>query len=134
MVSLDNDVEEVELDEKAGDEITHEPIDQWVSRQRFKDTAEVKMPERMVEQVIGQERAVEVIRKASEQKRHVMLIGSPGTGKSMLANSMTEMLPRGELQDIICYHNPEDGNQPKVRVVPAGKGKEIVAQQKMEAM
>ncbi len=134
MVSLDNDVEEVELDEKAGDEITHEPIDQWVSRQRFKDTAEVKMPERMVEQVIGQERAVEVIRKASEQKRHVMLIGSPGTGKSMLANSMTEMLPRGELQDIICYHNAEDGNQPKVRVVPAGKGKEIVAQQKMEAM
>jgi Lon-like ATP-dependent protease len=131
---LDNDVEEVELDEKAGDEVTHEPIDQWVSRQKFKDTAEVKMPERMVEQVIGQERAVEVIRKASEQKRHVMLIGSPGTGKSMLANSMTDMLPRGELQDIICYHNAEDGNQPKVRVVPAGKGKEIVAQQKMEAM
>ncbi|NIP37044.1 MAG: hypothetical protein GWN18_18925, partial [Thermoplasmata archaeon] len=61
-----------------------------------------------------------------------MLIGSPGTGKSMLANSMTEMLPRGELQDIICYHNPEDGNQPKVRVVPAGKGKEIVAQLQME--
>jgi len=63
-----------------------------------------------------------------------MLIGPPGTGKSMLAKSMTELLPRGELQDVIVYHNPEDGNNPKVRVVPAGKGKEIVAAQKAEAM
>ncbi len=131
---MEDEYTEVELDEKAGDELTHEPIDQWVGRQKFSNTSEVKIPERLVDQVIGQERATEVIRKASEQKRHVMLIGSPGTGKSMLANSMTEMLPRGELQDIICYHNPEDGNQPKVRVVPAGKGKEIVAQQKMEAL
>jgi Lon-like ATP-dependent protease len=131
---LDNDIEQVDLNEKASDELTHEPIEEWVSKHKFKDTSEVQIPERLVEQVIGQERAVEVIRKASEQKRHVMLIGSPGTGKSMLANSMTEMLPRGELQDIICYHNADDGNQPKVRVVPAGKGKEIVAQQKMEAL
>jgi Lon-like ATP-dependent protease len=131
---LDNDNERVDLDERASDELTHEPIEEWVNKHRFKDTSEVEIPERLVEQVIGQERAVEVIRKASEQKRHVMLIGSPGTGKSMLANSMTEMLPRGELQDIICYHNADDGNQPKVRVVPAGKGKEIVAQQKLEAL
>jgi len=131
---LENEYDEVELDEKASDELTREPIDQWLEKQRFKDTSEVKIPERLVEQVIGQERAVKVVRKASEQNRHVMLIGSPGTGKSMLANSMIEMLPRGELQDIICYQNIEDSNQPKVRVVPAGKGKEIVAQQKLEAL
>jgi len=134
VVCLENEYDEVELDEKASDELTREPIDQWLEKQRFKDTSEVKIPERLVEQVIGQERAVKVVRKASEQNRHVMLIGSPGTGKSMLANSMIEMLPRGELQDIICYQNIEDSNQPKVRVVPAGKGKEIVAQQKLEAL
>src|SRR5207247_1902598 len=61
-------------------------------------------------------------------------IGDPGTGKSMLARSMTEMLPREDLQDIIVYHNPEDPNEPKIRVVPAGKGREIVNAQKAEAM
>ena len=134
MVRLDEELKEEELDEKGSGELTHEPIDKWVDRQRFTDTSDVKIPERQVEQVIGQERAVEVVRKAAEQTRHVMLIGSPGTGKSMLANSMVEMLPRGELQDVICYHNPEDANQPKIRVVPAGKGKEIVAAQKAEAL
>jgi len=115
-------------------EITYEPIDRWVEREPFKTTADVEIPERLVDQVIGQERAVQVVKKAAEQKRHVMLIGPPGTGKSMLAKSMTELLPRGELQDVIVYHNPEDGNNPKVRVVPAGKGKEIVAAQKAEAL
>ena len=110
------------------------PVDIWINKLDFKSTAEVKIPERLVDQVIGQERAVEVIRKAAEQKRHVMLIGDPGTGKSMLARSMTELLPRDELQDIIVYHNPEDPNEPKIRVVPAGKGREIVNAQKAEAM
>jgi Lon-like ATP-dependent protease len=133
VVYLDEEQKEEELNEKASTELTHEDIEKWVARQRFSDTSDVNIPERLVEQVIGQERAVEVVRKAAEQTRHVMLIGSPGTGKSMLANSMTEMIPRGELQDIICYHNPEDANSPKIRVVPAGKGKEIVAAQKAEA-
>ena len=110
------------------------PVDAWIHKVDFRSTAEVKIPERVVDQVIGQERAVEVIRKAAEQKRHVMLIGDPGTGKSMLAHAMTELLPRDELQDIIVYHNPEDPNEPKMRVVPAGKGREIVNAQKAEAM
>nr|AKQ01952.1 ATP-dependent protease Lon [uncultured euryarchaeote Rifle_16ft_4_minimus_309] len=110
------------------------PVDAWIHKVDFRSTAEVKIPERLVDQVIGQERAVEVIRKASEQKRHVMLIGDPGTGKSMLARAMTELLPRDELQDIIVYHNPEDPNEPKIRVVPSGKGREIVNAQKAEAM
>src|SRR5438034_2722465 len=120
--------------ETVGDPEELPPVDSWISKVDFRSTAEVKIPERLVDQVIGQERAVEVIRKASEQKRHVMLIGDPGTGKSMLARSMTEMLPRDDLQDIIVYHNPEDPNEPKIRVVPAGKGREIVNAQKAEAM
>src|SRR2546426_2140322 len=110
------------------------PVDDWVRTLEFRSTAELKIPEKLVEQVIGQDEAVEVIKKASEQKRHVMLIGDPGTGKSMLARSIAELLPRDELQDIIVYHNPEDPNEPKIRVVPAGKGREIVNAQKAEAM
>ncbi len=109
-------------------------VDVWIETQGFNTTADLKIPEKLSEQVIGQDAAVEVIKKAAEQKRHVMLIGEPGTGKSMLARSMTEYLPKGDLQDVIAYHNPEDPNEPKIRTVPAGKGKEIVVAQKREAM
>ncbi len=63
----------------------------------------------------------------------MILIGEPGTGKSMLARAMTDFLPKEQLQDILAYPNNEDPNEPKIRVVPAGKGKEIVAAQKLEA-
>lgn len=109
-------------------------IDNWLNSQNFNTTADIEIPEKLADQVIGQDSAVEVIKKAAEQRRHVMLIGEPGTGKSMLARSMTEYLPKSEMQDIIGYHNQEDPNEPKIRVVPAGKGKEIVAAQKREAM
>lgn len=109
-------------------------VDNWIETQTFESTADIKIPERLVDEVIGQEEAVEVARKAADQKRHVMLIGDPGTGKSMLARAMSELLPTEELQDIIVYHNPEDVNEPKIRVIPAGKGKEIVHAHKAEAM
>jgi ATP-dependent Lon protease len=99
----------------------------------FKDTSSIKVPEKLIDQVIGQDEAVEVIKKAAHQRRHVMLIGSPGTGKSMLGKSMSELLPVEELQDVLIYPNPEDNNMPRVRVVPAGRGKQIVDAQKMEA-
>lgn len=110
------------------------PIEKWIQRQSFETTEEIDIPKKLVGQVIGQDEGVEVVKKAAEQKRHVMLIGDPGTGKSMLANAMAELLPMGELQDIICYHNQEDPNEPKIRVVPASKGKEIANAQKSEAM
>jgi Lon-like ATP-dependent protease len=108
-------------------------IEDWIQAQKFETTADVKIPPQLVDQVIGQDEAVTVIRKAAEQKRHVILIGEPGTGKSMLARSMVDFLPKGELQDVIAYHNADDSNEPKIRIVPAGKGKEIVTAQKMEA-
>ena len=106
------------------------PLDEWIEGQTFGSTEEIEIPDQMADRVIGQDRAVDVIRKAASQKRHVMLIGEPGTGKSMLANSMVEFLPKEDLQDVVSYHNPEDFNEPRIRVMPAGKGKQIVDEQK----
>ncbi len=99
----------------------------------FNDTSSITVPESLIDHVIGQDEAVEVIKKAARQRRHVMLIGSPGTGKSMLGKAMSELLPVEELQDVLVYANPEDNNTPRVRIVPAGRGKQIVDAQKMEA-
>jgi Lon-like ATP-dependent protease len=96
-------------------------------------SSQVEVPQRLIDQVIGQEHAAEVIRKAAIQRRHVMMIGSPGTGKSMLAKAMAELLPKEELQDILVYPNSEDNNNPVIRVVPASRGKQIVTAHKTEA-
>ena len=96
-------------------------------------SSQIEIPSKLIDQVIGQEHAVEVIKKAAIQRRHVMMIGSPGTGKSMLAKAMAELLPKEELQDILVYPNSDDNNNPVVRTVAAGRGKQIVAAHKAEA-
>ncbi|MBP5394614.1 MAG: ATP-dependent protease LonB, partial [Candidatus Methanomethylophilaceae archaeon] len=106
------------------------PVDEWIEGENFNSTDELEIPDMMADRVIGQDAAVDVIRKAASQRRHVMLIGEPGTGKSMLANSMVEFLPKDELEDVVAYHNPQDFNEPRIRVLPAGKGKAIVDEQK----
>jgi Lon-like ATP-dependent protease len=120
-----------EQNEQSKEELP--PIDVWIQNIKFTTTADIKVPENLLDQVIGQDQTVAIVKKAAEQKRHVMLIGDPGTGKSMVARAMTEFLPKGELEDIIVYPNNEDPNTPTIRVVPAGKAHEIIRMQREEA-
>ena len=131
----DGDIDELgSTVEVEGAEIADDPDeDDLLGGLLIDDTSGIEIPDRLVDQVIGQEHARDVIIKAAKQRRHVMMIGSPGTGKSMLAKAMSELLPKEELQDVLVYHNPDDGNKPKVRTVPAGKGEQIVDAHKEEA-
>ena len=124
---------EVEVDTDA--EIDDEEVDEddLLGGLSIDTTDDILVPDRLIDQVIGQEHARDIVMKAAKQRRHVMMIGSPGTGKSMLAKAMTELLPKEELQDVLVYHNPDDDNEPKVRTVPAGKGEQIVDAHKEEA-
>lgn len=89
-------------------------------------TAEIPVPTRLIDQVIGQKRAVDLIKKAAIQRRNVLLIGEPGTGKSMLGAALAELLPREELEDILCVPNRKDPNTPKIVTVGSGEGRRIV--------
>ena len=75
---------------------------------KFKSTKELKVSTRIIEQVIGQTSAVNIIKKAARQRRHVLLIGEPGTGKSLLGLGLAELLPREKLVDIVGFANPND--------------------------
>jgi Lon-like ATP-dependent protease len=118
---------------EAGAEVDPAEEDGLLGGLQIGSTDDIEVPDRLVDQVIGQDHARDVILKAAKQRRHVMMIGSPGTGKSMLAKAMSQLLPKEDLQDILVYHNPDDGNEPKVRTVPAGKGEQIVEAHKEEA-
>jgi Lon-like ATP-dependent protease len=96
----------------------------------FKNTSKIKVPIQLIDQIIGQTRAVSIINKAASQGRHVLLIGDPGTGKSMLGQALSELVPRKELIDILILPNEKDENNPKVHSLPSGRGQEIVERTK----
>ena len=112
------------------DPVCETPVDEWIEGLDIESTGQVPIPPKLVDQVIGQEAASIVVRKASEQSRHMIMVGEPGTGKSMLARSMTEFLPPEQLEDILVYRNLEDENEPKVRTVPAGRGSRLIAERR----
>jgi len=81
---------DVEVDAEVAEDVDEDDL---LGGLRIDSTDEIDVPDRLVDQVIGQEHARDVVMKAAKQRRHVMMIGSPGTGKSMLAKAMSELLP-----------------------------------------
>ena len=99
----------------------------------MKSSKDIKVPENIVDQVIGQKEAVNIIRKAAQQRRHVLLIGEPGTGKSMLGLALAELIPNLQLKDLLSYPNFNDENNPLIKTSHAGKGREEVKKYNLDA-
>lgn len=81
----------------------------------FATTADIAIPKDPLKRVIGQDEAVELARIAARQRRHLLLVGPPGTGKSMIAQALALHLPRPK-EEIRIVHNPENPERPLVEV------------------
>jgi ATP-dependent Lon protease len=75
----------------------------------FKDTSNISVPKDPIEQVIFQDKAKGAIRKIAQNKGHILMVGRPGTGKSMLANMFNEVIDKSlgdylrPKQSIVAY-------------------------------
>ena len=91
----------------------HRPL---TSLDAFETTDQIAIPSDPLARVIGQEKAVEIARLAAYQHRHLLLVGPPGIGKSMIAQALALHLDRPETE-IRIVHNPENPERPSVEVV-----------------
>ncbi|MEE9236364.1 MAG: ATP-binding protein [Thermoplasmata archaeon] len=85
------------------------------SLDELETTGDVLIPADPLGRVVGQEEGVRLARIAATQRRHFLLVGPPGTGKSMIAQALSLHLPPPE-EEIRVVHNPENPERPMVEV------------------
>jgi ATP-dependent Lon protease len=90
-------------------------------------TSDVLIPADPLDRVIGQDEGVRLARVAARQRRHLLLVGPPGTGKSMIAQALSLHLPAPR-EEIRIVHNPENPERPLVEV----RGREDVEHETAE--
>ncbi|MFO8052062.1 MAG: ATP-binding protein [Thermoplasmatota archaeon] len=79
------------------------------------DTTQVIIPGDPLDRVIGQWDAVKLAQLAAKQRRHLLLVGPPGTGKSMIAQALAVHLPPPSSQ-VYVVSNPEYPERPFIQI------------------
>lgn len=86
------------------------------SLKEMETTDDIPIPTDPLERVVGQEKAVELARIAAFQRRHLLLVGPPGIGKSMTAQALALHLERPHTE-VRVVQNPENPERPTIEVV-----------------
>ena len=105
------------------------PVETWDDVAAMSSTEEIQIPSDPLDRVLGQEEAIELAKIAAKQRRHLLLVGPPGTGKSMIARALSMNLPQPK-QEIRVAKNPENPERPLLEVLDA---EEVLKQEQIMA-
>ena len=78
------------------------------------------------------------ITKTAPPGPYLLLLGDPGTGKSLIGRALsvhlTDLYKKEDiqLQDVVCWQNDIIPSEPKISCHPAGEGKKILLKQKLK--
>lgn len=78
-------------------------------------TRDIDVPKDDFEKIIGQDKAIRIAKIVAKQRRHLLLLGPPGIGKSMIARAIASTLPAPKEQ-ILVVHNPSRPERPILRI------------------
>jgi ATP-dependent Lon protease len=84
-------------------------------KQDLESTKDVIIPKDPFERIIGQDESVEIAKMVPQQRRHLLLVGPPGTGKSMIAQAIASVMPKPTVE-VTVLDNPQNPDKPLIEI------------------